>query len=288
MPSSLKYKKIYIDSKFRDPTSNSSSDFKIEIPETISFNENTVVYCDDICIPNVWDTIIENINDKLYFKVYNTNLSPEPEWNIIAKIDGGLYNPIELAVEIQNKMNTLIQPLTGVANMFSCSYVAKTNRLVITMNDDFYAFRIITSAELKTTEWLGTNYDRNKPDDINDILSNLNDFSIRCNKVIPYISGGLFLQPFNNIYIHATNLGNYNTIGCQNERNILKKVPVSANRNFMIFDQCVLINDYIDVSNTTIKTLYFQLKSSKGNTIPLNGCNWSFSLVFSKAQMSDL
>ena len=50
MPSSLKYKKIYIDSKFRDPSSNSSSDFKTEIPETISFNDNTVCYCDDICI----------------------------------------------------------------------------------------------------------------------------------------------------------------------------------------------------------------------------------------------
>ncbi len=42
MPSSLKYKKIYIDRKFRSTDSISSSDFKYELPETMSFNENTV------------------------------------------------------------------------------------------------------------------------------------------------------------------------------------------------------------------------------------------------------
>ena len=42
MPSSLQYKKIYIDSKFRTSDSNSSSDFKYELPETVSFHENTV------------------------------------------------------------------------------------------------------------------------------------------------------------------------------------------------------------------------------------------------------
>ena len=37
MPSSLPYKKVYINSKFRTSDSNSSSDFKIELPETMSF-----------------------------------------------------------------------------------------------------------------------------------------------------------------------------------------------------------------------------------------------------------
>ena len=126
-------------------------------------------------------------------------------------------------------------------------------------------------------------FDRNKPNDINEVLSNLNDFSVRYNKVVPFISNSINLQPFNNIYIHSTNLGNYNTIGPNNERTIVKKVPVSSDFNHMIFDQVVLINDYNDCGSQTIKTLYFQLKSSRGDIIPLNGCNWSFSLIFSKA-----
>ena len=167
--------------------------------------------------------------------------------------------------------------------MFACSYAVKTNKISISCNSGIYAFRICTQPELKTIEWSGSSFDRNKPNDINEVLSNLDNFSVRYNSIIPYVSGSINLQPFNNIYIHGTNLCNYNTIGPLNERTILKKVPVSADYNHMIFDQCVLINDYNDCGNNTVKTLYFQLKSARGDIIPLNGCNWSFSLVFSRA-----
>ena len=86
MPSSLKYKKIYVDSKFRSPGSESSSDFKFELPETLTFAENTVFYLDDICIPHSWDTVIENINDRLYFKLYNRATTPYQEFDMIAVI----------------------------------------------------------------------------------------------------------------------------------------------------------------------------------------------------------
>ena len=283
MPSSIQYKKIYIDSKFRTSDTTSSSDFKVELPETMSFRQDTVFYLDDITIPHSWESILDNINNKLYFKVYNINLTPNPEYHMIATIESGNYNGGDLALELQTEMNSQTQTATGVSNMFSCVYVVKNNKIIISMTDPYYAFRIITGPELKTIDWTGPSFDRNKPNDVNEVISNLNNFSVRYNSLIPYISGSINLQPFNNIYIHATNLGNYNSIGCMNERTIVKKVPVSADYNHMIFDQCVLINDYNDCSGNTIKTLYFQLKSSRGDIIPLNGCNWSFSVVFSRA-----
>ena len=79
MPSSLKYKKIYIDSKFRTSDSNSSSDFKYELPDTLSFHENTVFYLDDISIPNSWNTVFDAINNKLYFELCWLNEVPEHE-----------------------------------------------------------------------------------------------------------------------------------------------------------------------------------------------------------------
>ena len=182
-------------------------------------------------------------------------------------------------------MNSQAQTATTIADLFTCAYIAKTNKISISIKTDpikVYAFRILTQPELKTTDWTGPSFDRNKPNDINEIISNLNNFSERYNSAIPFMSGSLYLQPFNNIYIHSTNLGNYNTIGCQNERTIAKKVPVSADRGFQIFDQCVLMNDYNDCSDQTVKTLYFQLRSSRGDIIPLNGCNWSVPIVFSR------
>ena len=249
----------------------------------MSFKEDTVVYLDDICIPHSCESILSNINDKLYFKVYQTNVSPEVEYNLIATIEAGNYTGGDLATEIQTEMNSQAQTATSFINMFSCSYAVKTNKITISCNSNIYAFRICTQPELKTMAWAGPSFDKNKPNGINEIISNLDNFSVRYNSVIPFISGSINLQPFNNIYIHGTNLCNYNTIGCQNERTVFKKVPVSADYNHMIFDQCVLINDYNDCGNNTIKTLYFSLRSSRGDILPLNGCNWSFSLVFSRA-----
>ena len=231
-----------------------------------------------------WESILDNINNKLYFIIYYVNEVPETDHYLIATIEPGNYIGGDLAVEIQTEMNSVAQTATGVANLFTCTYIVKTNKIRITIKTDpikVWAFRIITQPELKTIMWNGTPFNRNKPNDINEVLSNLDNFSVRYNAVVPFESGAINLQPFSNIYIHGNNLCNYNTIGPLNERTILKKIPVSADYNRMIFDQCVLLNDYNDCSHNTIKTLYFQLKSSQGDIIPLKGCNWSFSLVFS-------
>jgi len=118
MPSSIQYKKIYIDSKFRSPDSTSSSDFKYELPETMSFKEDTVVYLDDICIPHSWESVLKDINDKLYFKVYKLSPLPEVEYNLIATIDPGNYTGGDLATEIQAEMNSQTQTATSFINVY--------------------------------------------------------------------------------------------------------------------------------------------------------------------------
>ena len=181
-------------------------------------------------------------------------------------------------------MNAIGGNATNDPNLFECTYLPKANKMQIEVKNDpkAYAFRLVTQFELKTIDWNGPAFHRNKPNDINKIISNLDNTSTRWNTLTPYLSGSLYLQPFNNIYIHSTNLGNYNTVGCQNERTIAKKVPVTEDYGNHIFDQCVLMKDYNDCSGQTVKTLFFQLKSSRGDVIPLNGCNWSFSIIFSR------
>ena len=51
----------------------------------------------------------------------------------------------------------------------------------------------------------------------------------------------------------------------------------------MIFDQTVLYNDYNDCSQQTLKTIDFQLKTSRGDIVPLHGVDISLSVVFSRA-----
>ena len=74
----------------------------------------------------------------------------------------------------------------------------------------------------------------------------------------PWVSGMLSLQPVRTIYLYSPNLGGYNTIGHSGEDSILKAIPVTAGPGFMIFDQSLAGNDYLDCSRQTIRTLDFQ------------------------------
>ena len=67
MDNKLQIRKICIDSRFKTPGSKSSSDFYIDLPETISIPNDTVCFVDNVVIPNSWKTI-ENYDNKLYVK----------------------------------------------------------------------------------------------------------------------------------------------------------------------------------------------------------------------------
>ena len=70
MASHLMYKKVYVDTNYMTPDSKSTSDFSIELPQTMYFpNDSTVFYIDDLCICHSWYCVEENFNDKLYLWV---------------------------------------------------------------------------------------------------------------------------------------------------------------------------------------------------------------------------
>ena len=56
---------MYIDNRYKTPDSKSTSDFKINLPETLSFESNTCFYIDDFTCGHSW-TSIEEFNNKLY------------------------------------------------------------------------------------------------------------------------------------------------------------------------------------------------------------------------------
>ena len=90
----------------------------------------------------------------------------------------------------------------------------------------------------------------------------------------------LNLQPIRNLYLHSSNLGSFSTIGLYGCRTILKKIPVSADFNYMIIDNAMAGNDFMDCSRVTLKQLEFTLLNEDGKTVPLHNANISFSVIF--------
>ena len=97
-----------------------------------------------------------------------------------------------------------------------------------------------------------------------------------------YHSGYIDLFPIRNLYI-TSNLGNHSSLSINGEWDIMRKVPVRAGYNEMIYDNgSGLTCDYLDCSNQTLSRIHFKMKDSYNNIINLHGNHWSFSIVFIK------
>ena len=130
--------------------------------------------------------------------------------------------------------------------------------------------------------WAGAAYNASNPMAITDLINHIDGRASFFTQTIPFTSGYVNLQPIRNIYMSITNLGTFKTIGPMGESTIIKKVPVTAGDNEMIFAGVTSAGDYLDCSKQTLKTIHFELKDVHGNVINLHGSHVSFSIVFDK------
>ena len=282
----LPIKKLYIDTRYKSSDSISSTNFKINLPQSLTFPNNSVFYVDDISIPNAWYVIEKNINDKLYINVTSNNTLINKFY--IITIDPGNYTAIDFANELHTKCALSITDIPAAnGNIFlTITYNYKKNSIYFDCEHSTYKFRILTPQDLKTDyiyDKYDESYDRNNPQDFNEIIGNLESVSTYHQFPTAYETKAINLQTIRNLYLHSS-MGNYNSLSVQGESTIIKKIPVTANKNEYIFDQVMTSNDFGDCSNQTLRTISFQLKDSKGNDINLHGNNWSFSIIFSRME----
>ena len=272
----LPVKKIYLDSHFKTNDSVSNSDCKFLLRETFTFPENTIMFLDDVAIPHSWYSVISGINDKLYFIItYDGNTT-----GFIATITSQNYTGSELATEIANQMNAEYTTLT---DNFAAAFNVLKQTITITSVEGTLTFRILTETEIES-DLNGTysfpTYTASNPADINGkVLKQTGNTSVG---VTSFTSGFIDLQPIKNIYIYCSNLSTFTTVSPDGGSGVIKKVPVTQDTGYYIFDNVMNNNDYVDVSRLSIRTLHFQLKDKLGNVIPLNGSTWSASIVFAK------
>ena len=282
---SLPIKKLYIDTKYKSRESVSNSNFKIDLPQTLYFPDNSVFYIDDISIPHSWYTIEQNVNDKLYIEIshVDSNVGTTVDSYQIVTISPGNYNGVELALELETKIEANINN-SIFPNLLIVTYDSKRNSINITTGYVDIRFKILTADDIYTKlndTWLGSSYDVNNPHSINDIIGNTIDKNSPFYTSSISYKGALNLQPIRNIYIHSS-LGNYNTLSNWGSQTIVKKIPVTANSGDYIFDQVMTGNDFGDCSKQTLRTISFELKDSSGNYINMHGNNLSFSVIFSR------
>ena len=270
----LPIKKIYIDTRFMSSDSESSSNFKVDLPTTVTLPEDTVFYIDDICIPHSWYTIDEERNNKFYFKIGSTSY--------VKTVPSGNYSTITLNAILVALMNSVQNTHTANTNIpgntigITTSTTSSNQSYIV---DAVQYTNALTFEILTDKQAISLNY----PTPVQSINNYLNNNVPKINTYASeYVSPYVNLNPIRNLYITSGNFGGYNTMSISGERGIVKKVPVRANFNEMIYDDAVLGIDYLDCSRQSLSRLEFQLKDVYGNYINLHGNHWSCSIIFAK------
>ena len=280
----LMLNKICVDSRFRSPSSKSDSDFTIELPETIMLPPGTKCYVTDVSIVHSWYSIERDTSDKLFF-TYKKN---DDTFNVIITLASQNYSLDSLADEIKNRFSqTLASSPAWVRNSFKPNVTAYGTLGIITIANSVFEdtgmFYIWSDEDLQKTsfhrEWDGGYYNIFYPGTINKKIKN---YKTQTNTAVnPFASGFVDLLTHHNIYIKSSQLGSFQNIGPNGERDILKKVLVAVPFGELIADFWINDQDFTDCSKLTLKTLHFRVTDVYNIPLNLNGHHVSFSLIFS-------
>ena len=105
----IPFKKIYIDSKYATSDSISTSNLRVQLPQTCQLPDNCFFIC-DICIPHAWKTIEEGYNDTLYILTLNPNPATPADTfrGYVVRLAANNYTPATFATELQTRLQQAV------------------------------------------------------------------------------------------------------------------------------------------------------------------------------------
>ena len=197
----LKFKKVCIDSSYK--VNGSSSDFTIDLPETVQLEDNMLCQIHEVSIPNSWYSIQKGINDRIFVRVEHTGTGPWLTRAMVALTEGDC-SVSDLAGHFQviliNYLNDAEFPPQR-SDMFVVSHSNFLNKIRILENYNDIEFQIIPDSDILThPEWF--------PDTSVHILNSINKVLQNYNVAIydfntSYYSGFVDFQRVKSLYLHC-------------------------------------------------------------------------------------
>ena len=273
----LTYNKVYVDSQKRLPQSESSSDFIIQMNENLETHPNTVMYVMDEVIPQSYYTTPEGFYQFVYVIVYNTS-----DGSVQAYLKIDLKIQVFFASQLVGRISNLLSQEAvnqGLpADLFTSSYDSDQRRMILNITDNGYNFKLPTDKELQESSiWNGNILE--DPMSLNNLIGNY-EAKVATNNT--WTSGLMNLNPFNSLYIVCTELSDFHYSAPDGYSNsIIKKTNMMFNvGGITVSTSPPLVNDWIDVSNRSLKRLRFRITDSRGKTIDLHNQPVSSTLLF--------
>ena len=276
----LKFKKVYIDSSYK--VSGTSSDFTIDLPETVQLEENMLCQIHEVSIPHSWYSI-NSTNNNLYFR--HQVIPPGVIAGITYRkitIPEGNYTAVDVAQTIEIALN-LVYDTGDRPNTYSISYNTSTNKYTFSSNYATVIFVVLTDSEVAPVANVFSDpVDVNNLQSINRVLGNTTPATDAYTNVAPYTTNFIDLVPIKNIYLHCNEISNFNQLTVAGNSSIIKKINVTVPYLGVINDNELSSVDYIDVSGKMLRRLNIRCSDHLNQNINLNGVDISFTLTFFK------
>ena len=238
----LPIRKIYIDSRHRTDDSQSTSSFKIQLPQTYRMPDNTGFYVTDVCIPHAWRQIEEGMNNKLYYAYRQVNGT----WiNFCRTINIGVYTNTDLADEINRVFNLDF----GIwPRMITYD---ETNKGISFTNTAFFPIKFFAIRDLDSvTNWT-QDFNGGTFCSCASVIGVVKTTTIQPNETTLF--SPIKSQAIDNVYITSPNLVSFDTVSYFSN-NVVKKSPIASRYGFMIVDPYTAPNDFLDCSGRTLNT----------------------------------
>ena len=284
MMNKLTYKKVYVNSNYRLPQSNSSSDFIIELDTNFECPDGTRMYITEVSLPTVWKTTEVGFFEKFYAMLYdNTDTLLRC---VILDLSNKIYFAEQLSFDIVSKLNDAVRDLNANNDIFVYAYSSATRTVEIKVADGLnFKLKIPTDEELSSyvgSEWNrgDADYNNTVPLSINYLLSN---FVATNGGLSVWTSSYLNLIPFRALYLNSPDLTDHKySSPISYSSSIILKILIDQQLGGVVNDSHAgaMSQDYIDVSGKNLKRLSFRLTNEQNKTINLYNIPLEFSLLF--------
>ena len=267
--------RIYINSRMRDPSSLSTSDFRVTLPRPVEFPEGAQAYVDSITLSHTFPTIVAGQNDRLYVDFHSGGIRAPRH----VDIPSGTYTVLSLASAVQSAINAQKPDAASTVTV-----TAIGNRLSITATG--------LSAPDRVQIWAREQLRRGENPDIPlPITFDLRDASavvgVNTGTFEANLQGGITtqfcnMQLYKQIYLHSSNLGECNSHAPDGSQTCIAAISVG---NTVAGDVISSHHQGLTAASLALPSfldsIHVQLKSADGRVIDLDGHDVCFTLVTS-------
>jgi hypothetical protein len=203
------------------------------------------------------------------------SLYPNISYDTIV-IDTGNYTGQSFSAALKTKLNEWATSHFITPAPFDVIYDYVNNSIKITTSMANSALLIYSDDALKQ----GSSFPKiSDPKTFNKVLMLYKSTSIGNNLPLETF---LDLHTTRNLYLTSSTLCAYNSISNFGNDTIIKKIPIKAGYNEMLYHDSGSGFDTLDVTPRTLRYIDFKLVNAYFDTVDLRGNHWSFSIIFAQ------